>query len=285
MQAPNRTVQSGSASVLAQVAFARADYEEALQWAERSLSTAEAIGSYAGMHRGVALALAARVALREPVDVVRDVETIEQGVTQGGMALLSIHVLVETLLAVGDVGRAEKLARVALGNAAGRLRRLFAALALGDAATRRGPSQWADAARSFTQALALADALGMRSARATALIGRGRLAFDRSRTDDARTDWLEARELCTAIGLTRYERMAAELLRADRWRAGANGAESRLRSVSGPVRALSRCPLSVSGHSSPVARFPVSGTEHGQRRASREASRTTVADVVDLVPG
>jgi len=212
VQVPNRTVQSGSASVLAQVHFARADYEAALQWAERSLNTAEAIGSHAGIHRGAALALAARVALREPADVAREVQTIEQGVTQGGIALLSIHIVVETLLAVGDVGRAEKLARTAFDNAAGRLRRLFAALALGEAATRRGPSQWAEAERSFAQALTLADALGMRSARAMALIGRGRLALDRAQGDQARSDWRAARELSAAIGLTRYERIASELL-------------------------------------------------------------------------
>jgi hypothetical protein len=212
VQAPNRTVQSGAASVLAQVHFARAEYEEARQWAERSLTTAEAIGSYAGVHRGVALAFAARVALREPVDITRDVETIEQGISQGGIALLSIHVVVEALLTLGDVNRAEKLARIAVANAAGRLRVLFAAVALGEVATRRGPSQWGEAERNFTHGLGLAELLGMGSARALGLIGRGRLAFARAQTDAASADWRTARELCSAIGLTRYERIATELL-------------------------------------------------------------------------
>jgi class 3 adenylate cyclase len=213
LEAPNRTVQTGASSTIAQVHFVRANYAEASQWAERSLTTAEAIGNAAGVHRGMVLWLAARVALGEPVNFARYAETIAQGISQGGNTLLTIHLLVETLLALGDLGWAEKLARIAEERAAGRLRVLFAALALGAAATRRGASQWSEAERSFCRALSIADAIGARSARALALIGRGRLAYARNQLNDARADWTAARDISAGLGLTRYERMAAQLLK------------------------------------------------------------------------
>jgi class 3 adenylate cyclase/tetratricopeptide (TPR) repeat protein len=211
-QAPNRTVQSGASSLLAQIHFELGNYDDARLWAERSLSTAEAIGSAAGVHRGLTLVLAARAALGESVNFTRHAETIEEGIRQGGNALLTVHVMVETLLALGDVVWAEKLARLAAERAAGRLRIIFAALAFGSAATRRGPSQWVEAERSFGRALALADAIGLRSARALALIGSGGLALARNQADAAREAWRSARDLCAAIGLRRYERVAAQLL-------------------------------------------------------------------------
>jgi hypothetical protein len=121
-------------------------------------------------------------------------------------------VVVETLLAIGDVPLAERLARIAEERAAGRLRVLYAALALGDAALRRGPSQWAEAERSLARALALADAIGMRSVRALILIARGRLAMARGDAEAARADWCAAREICAALGLRRYERIALALM-------------------------------------------------------------------------
>jgi hypothetical protein len=156
--------------------------------------------------------LAARVAQGEPVYFARYAETIAQGISNGGNTLLTIHLLVETLLELGDVGWAEKLARIAEERAAGRLRVLFAALALGAVATGRGAAQWSEAERSFARALAIADAIGARSARALALIGRGRLAFTRNLLSEARADWTAARDISAALGMTRYERMATQLL-------------------------------------------------------------------------
>jgi tetratricopeptide (TPR) repeat protein len=219
LEVPNRTVQTGASSTIAHVHFVRGNYAEASQWAERSLTTAEAIGNAAGVHRGMVLWLAARVALGEPVNFARYAETIAQGIAQGGNTLLTIHVLVETLLRLGDLGWAEKLARVAEDRAAGRLRVLFAALALGAVATPRGAAQWSEAERSFARALSIADAIGSRSARAIGLIGRGRLAYTRNEYDEARADWTNARDISTALGMTHYERMAAQLLT----RAGVGG--------------------------------------------------------------
>lgn len=209
---PNRTVQSGAASTLSMIHFARANYADARQWAERSLTTSEAIGSTVGVHRGMALVLAARAALGEPINFARYVDAVESGVAQGGSVLLSIHVLVETLLGLGDVASAEKFARLAAERSAGRVREVFAALALGDVAIRRGPSQFGEACRNLERAQMIADAIGMRSGQAQALIGRGRLAFARHHFEEARTAWQSAHDLSTALGLTRYQRLCAHLL-------------------------------------------------------------------------
>jgi class 3 adenylate cyclase/tetratricopeptide (TPR) repeat protein len=237
VQAPNRTVQSGAAAVLAQVEFGRANYTQARLWAERSLTTAEAIGSAAGVHRGLALSLAARAALGEPIPIARHAESIEEGLASGGNALLTVHVLIEALLTVGETVRADRFARIAEDRAAGRLRMLYAALAAGEAAVRRGAAQWADAERSFARALALAEAIGMRSARALALIGRGRLALVRNQLAAARDDWQEAHAICAALGLTRYERIADELL-------AQAGADAGPRA---PVAVHAPAPISVAG--------------------------------------
>lgn len=212
LQLPNRTVESGTASTLAQIYFARANYAESQQWAARSLATSEEIGSLAGVYRGLTLELVARSALGESVNFARHRDVIEAAIMQGGSNLTSINLLVETLLALGDVAWAEKLARIAVERAAGRLRVLHCTLALGAAATRRGPSQWGEAERSLARALSIADAIGIRSGRALALIDMGRLALARHRDDEAHSAWRSARDICAAIGLTRYEHISARLL-------------------------------------------------------------------------
>src|SRR5262249_24064007 len=95
VQYPNRTVQTGASSTLAQIHFARANYAESRLWEERSLATSEAIGNVAGTHRGLVLTLVARAALGESVNFARHAEMIEAGVEQGGNVLLSIHLLVD----------------------------------------------------------------------------------------------------------------------------------------------------------------------------------------------
>ncbi len=212
LQLPNRTVQSGATSTIAQVHFARGEYAESTQWAERSLAVSEEVGNVPGVQRGLALLLAARGAAGEPINFARYADTIEEGVAQGGNALLTIHVLVEALLGMGEVGWAEKLARRAADRAAGRLRVLFANLALGEVATRRGPAQWAEAERCLARAQALADAIGLQSARAAAFIGWAKLAVARNETNAARRACQSALEICARLGLRHYERLAEGLL-------------------------------------------------------------------------
>ncbi|MGH7786141.1 MAG: ATP-binding protein, partial [Candidatus Binatia bacterium] len=212
LRAPNRTVQSGASAVLSGVNFLRGRYADARQWAQRSFETAEAIGNIGALHRARAQTLAARTALGEAPSSGRLADAIEEGVGQGGNILLSIYHIVETFLALGDVRRAERVARLAVDQAAGRLREMLAAIALGEATTRLGPAHWGEAERAFERGLGLAAALNARGARTFGLIGRGRLALARNQPEDALRAWSEAREICLSLGFLRYQRQVEQLL-------------------------------------------------------------------------
>jgi hypothetical protein len=226
---PNRTVQSASANTLAQVHLLRANYGEARLWAERSLTTSEATGNAPGVHRALGLLVVARGGLGESLAFARHADVIEHGVAQGGNLILQIYGVIETLLAAGEVGWAEKLARLAVERAAGRLRVLCATLALAAVAVQRGPSQWAEAERTLARASGIAEQIGMRSGRALALIGRGRLAFARGQVDEARSAWRSAREICIGLGFTRYQQLCTELLAHSAITDGGRGAVAETR--------------------------------------------------------
>ncbi|HJQ74319.1 MAG TPA: adenylate/guanylate cyclase domain-containing protein, partial [Gaiellaceae bacterium] len=71
VRAPNRTVTCGAASSMAQVHFLRAEYEDALRWADESLAVAEVIGNVTGFPAPAAVALASRQALGRPTEAAR----------------------------------------------------------------------------------------------------------------------------------------------------------------------------------------------------------------------
>jgi class 3 adenylate cyclase/tetratricopeptide (TPR) repeat protein len=211
-RANNHTVQSGSASVLAQVHMVRGEYEQARRWAARSLEVAEQIGGAAGAQRGEALVLAARVALGEAVTLGSLAERLHDGVARGGNMLLSIQSVVEAYLGLGEIKRAERIARLAVERAGGRFREMMATASLADALVRQGPAAWGEAERVVDRASGLAEALGSRQVRVQTLLARARLALARDLSDDARRALSEARALGAAIGLTRYDRLIAVLL-------------------------------------------------------------------------
>ena len=210
-RANNRTTQSGSASILAQVHLAHAEYPQARHWATISLDVAEQIGSVAGVHRGEALLLAARVALGEMVTLGALADRLQDGIAQGGNMLMAIQPVVESLLGLGELKRAERVARIAVERAAGRYRFLLALAALAEVLVRRGPAAWAEAERTIDRAQGLAEALGSRSVQVQLLMSRARLALARDLPDDARRALDAAYAGGQAIGLTRYERLIVML--------------------------------------------------------------------------
>jgi class 3 adenylate cyclase len=211
-KADNRTVQSGAASVLAQVHMVRGEYEDARRWAGRSLEVAEQIGGVAGAQRGEALVLAARVALGEAVTLGPLAERLHDGVSRGGNMLLSIQSVVEAYLGLGEIKRAERIARLAVERSGGRFREMMATASLADALVRQGPAAWGEAERVVDRASGLAEALGSRQVRVQTLLARARLALARDMGGDARSALTEARAVGAAIGLTRYDRLIAVLL-------------------------------------------------------------------------
>ncbi len=212
--ASNRTVQSVSATLLAQTYYVRGQYAEARQWAERGLRIGEAIDNHGTIHRAAALCLASAVELGERgerANLARYLDLAEQGLGMGGNLLMSIVPLVEGCIGLGELKRAERLARAAHERAAGRLREMLSSAALGQVALRRGPSHWVEAERWFDRTLELAEALGSRHMHAVANIGMGELAQQYSDRGGAAQYGAQALDSCRAIGLGHYEPRALRL--------------------------------------------------------------------------
>lgn len=203
-RAGNHTVTAGTCSLLAQLHLQRAEYAAARRMAGRGLETAEQIGNVAGLQRARALLLAAKVALGEAVSVGSVGDLLEEGIQRGGNAIVSIQPIVDAFLALGELGRAERVARVAHERAAGRYRQLLAGAALADVLIRLGPSSWVEADRLIDRTMGVAEAVGARAIQAQLAIARARLALDRDLPLDAQRALHRARELCAAIGLVRY---------------------------------------------------------------------------------
>lgn len=203
-RAANHTVRAGTSVLLAQLHLQRAEFAAARDWAARGLEIAEQIGNVAGLQRPRALQLAARVALGEAVTMGALGDALEDGMRRGGNALLATQAIVDTCIALGELGRAERVARLAMERAAGRYRQVLAGAALADVLVRLGPSSWAEAERCIDRNLGIAEAIGARAFTAQLLVAAARLALDRDLPHDAREALARAQSLCVAVGLVRF---------------------------------------------------------------------------------
>lgn len=199
----NHTSEAGSNVLLAQIHVQRAEYAAARARAARGLELAERIGNLAAIQRARALLLAARVALGETLSIGVQGDVLEQGIERGGTAILSVQPVIDACIALGDLRRAERIARLAAERSAGRYRDLLAAAALGDVLVRLGPPAWAEAERGIDRALAVAEAIGARGLQAQLLVAAARLALDRDLPHEARRALDRAAALCAEIGLLR----------------------------------------------------------------------------------
>ncbi|MGE0519200.1 MAG: adenylate/guanylate cyclase domain-containing protein [Candidatus Binatia bacterium] len=211
-RACNRTVESGSATVLAMIHALRGNYAEMRRWAERGLATAEQIGNVAGVHRSEALLLAARVASGESGAWTAVADRLEDGIGKGGNMVMAIHSITDALIGLGELTRAERVARLALARASGRHRELLANAALGNVLARLGPGAWAEAARTLDRAAELADAIGDRAVLVDVLLARGRLELAREAADAARLAVARARAVYEGLGLRCHDRAIARLM-------------------------------------------------------------------------
>jgi tetratricopeptide (TPR) repeat protein len=212
VRASNRTVQSLAASTLAWVHLARAQYAEARRWAETSLEVAEVIGNVATIRTAAALALTARVSAGETGTPSRYLELIEQGHAARSDMAGKCYLVVEAFLATGEVDRARRFAEIAYEHAGGRLRQAWCATALGDIMLRLGPRHWGEAERWYEQALGQAEAIGARSALATASLGAGELAVAQGDQEAGRRLFRQALAVAGGIGFTRLQARAEDLL-------------------------------------------------------------------------
>lgn len=214
VRAPNRTAQSITAATRALIHIVRGEYGDAQQWAQRSLEVAQAIGNVGALRTATVLLLTTRVERGESATVARDAEIIEEGLSFGGNLLLYVGLITETFLALGDLERAERFARLAHARAAGRLREMLTAVALGDVMLRLGPSRWEEAQHWYEKGIDLAEVLGVRAALAQALLGAGELAAARGDRDTGVRHLQHALALFRDLELGRYQARAERLLAA-----------------------------------------------------------------------
>ena len=216
--ASNRTVQSGVAGVLAQVCFVRGEYAAAKRWADRSLEVARVISNSAACQTAASIALLARMELAEPAAARRELEVLVRDFAGQGDVTFNSHVIAAALVAIGDIERAEQSARWAHDRAAGRLREMLSALALGDVLARVEPVHWAEAERWYHRGIELAETLGAPWILVAARCGAGELAVARGDHATAVRHLEQALAPCRTLGLGHYqarvERLLGEVQRA-----------------------------------------------------------------------
>jgi tetratricopeptide (TPR) repeat protein len=204
----NRTIEAAGAAALALVAFQRAQYADARRLADEALSVATEIGSLAAIRTAVIAGVGARVALGESLRGTKLLEWFDQALSDPGDLGVYVHLIVEVLLAAGEVARAERVAERARGSG-GRLRRLFADLAV--AAVHRQRDEQVEARRTLLEAYDLAEEIGSRSGQVAALLGAGELALAGGMREKATLYLSRALALAREAGLLRWAERAQRL--------------------------------------------------------------------------
>jgi class 3 adenylate cyclase/tetratricopeptide (TPR) repeat protein len=208
----NRTLQSTTASTLAEIAYVRADYREAIRWADRAVEVGRVIGNAGATRPSAAVALAARAEIGESVALAPYLELIEKGLGGAGNLPLNVCLIVDALIVTGEWRRAETCLKAAAAHVGGRLRATLYTLARANLLLRLGTARHDEAARAFEQALALARDIGSRSARTGALIGKAEIALARGDSPSAEVHLGEAIAISRELGLNRDQARAERLL-------------------------------------------------------------------------
>ena len=211
-RASNRTVQSASLSMLASVAFTRGDYDAAERFAEAALPIAEAIESLAAQRSSTATLLLVRAERGGGPVSSAELERLERGLLSSGDLGAGTDVIVEALLAHGDVARARRIAEARLARAGGRLRQARSAYARGLVALRVGAEELPVAERCFGEALALGKELGLRAIEGKAHLGLAEVARARALAEPMVSHARQALALLRPLRLGHYESRAARLL-------------------------------------------------------------------------
>ena len=131
----------------------------------------------------------------------------------------NVDLIVEALLASGELARARRVAEGSCVRGGGRLREARGLLSMSAVALAGDPSQWGNAERCIDEVLRVAKSLGARSLRAKGLLLRGKLASLRGEPESRDRDASESAAMFRELGLGRYERQA-QALRTDEGDAG-----------------------------------------------------------------
>ncbi|HLK12911.1 MAG TPA: adenylate/guanylate cyclase domain-containing protein [Candidatus Binatia bacterium] len=211
VRAGNRTVEGHAAGSAAQVYFLWGRYAEAREWAERAIAIAEAISDRSTIASVAGVALVAAVERGEPVAAERYLALIDLGLAALGVTALNHRFVLDALLAVGDLERAQRYVAQLRLRVGARLSAAQAALATGRLHARLGPGHRPAAARAYEEAIALAESLGARSLLAAAHLGAAALAAEHDDQPAALRHVGRSLALSQALGLERYRAPAQAL--------------------------------------------------------------------------
>jgi class 3 adenylate cyclase len=208
----NRTMISAAASMLANMALVRGDSQKALEWAELGLPIAEQIQSLAAARGSGAVLLLARADLGDRSATQVELDRVERGLFASGDLGINSETIVESLLEVGELRRARRIAEARVERSGGRLRAARGSLMTGLVALATGPDEFAQAERSFAEALERAQEVGARSLVGRAHLGLAELAHARADAVSMERHARQALGMLRALGFGRYAGRAARLL-------------------------------------------------------------------------
>ncbi|MEE9281164.1 MAG: adenylate/guanylate cyclase domain-containing protein [Myxococcota bacterium] len=212
IEVKNRTLQSGNAAVLAGLEFTRGDYAEAVRWSQLAVGIAEQIDNAAALRSCRAVQLAVWAESGEGAVDPAELERFVASAWTNAETAINSNLVVEALLAAGEVDRARRVAEATALRAGGRLREARSSLSLGLVSLALGPSHWGDAEEHFLGAADGARSIGARSVYAHALLGAAELAARRGEPGALRTSAEEAAAIYRELGMGRYEAKARALL-------------------------------------------------------------------------
>jgi class 3 adenylate cyclase len=211
VKAGNRTVQAGTTGLIAWMHFEREEYAEANEVAGRFLELAQTLGNVGGTRTAAAVLVLARAALGEPPPTTAGELLEMEGLNPSDLAIKS-HLVSEALVTIGDLRLAERLADLAYRYAGGRLRELWATLALGEVKRHLGPTARKEAEEWLRRAGALASEIGSRWGLAATGLAAAQASVDRGDLRAAAELGTRALDVAREIGFVRLARRAEKLL-------------------------------------------------------------------------
>ncbi len=220
VKAGNRTVQAGTTALIAWMHFEREQYAEANELAGRFLELAQPLGNVGGTRTAAAILVLARAALGEPPPTTAGELLEMEGLNPSDLAIKS-HLVSEALIAIGDLRRAADLADLAYRHAGGRLRELWATLALGEVKSLLGPTARKEAEEWIRRAGGLATEIGSRWGIAATSLAAARASLERGDHRAGEAHGNRALNVAREIGFVRLARRAERIL--DELRDGAPG--------------------------------------------------------------
>ena len=211
--ANNRTLASGSMSLLAQAHFALGEYEEARDWADRALELGREIGSVGATCTGATVGLMARRELGEPAPTSEFLAEIDESYEAGDISLVG-GMVAEALVELGELDRARRCVDGMALRAGGRLRQVQCMVATGTVLLGHGSSRVAEAAAEFELARKVAGEIGCMHFVLASRLGLAQVAALNGETEAARAELESLAAEAQAAGQPRLAELALRERRA-----------------------------------------------------------------------